>query len=282
MWRGHWSNITKRMNQLVRSAEFLLQTGSSAGSDYHGVSNNYLIPSVREVLADLRTFSSTHGSLLPSKAQNCLTSFLSKMERDFNRDSGYGPSGWSGVQGLITPLLAFASEFDFHLSNSDQIAKSLTERAFLHLQRSIVVDDQIAKKWQEALVRGELACEKLGAIHLLSHGIWAFKVDGAGERTDLILSRKIESETVQKTDTALVLTEWKVAKSNEIASKCMAALEQARRYSQGVLAGVELETTRYLVIVTEKNETLLSDEVIGQVRFSFINIAVNPSSPSKG
>jgi hypothetical protein len=31
-----------------------------------------------------------------------------------------------------------------------------------------------------------LACEKLAGVHLLLHGIWAFKVHAAGERTDLV------------------------------------------------------------------------------------------------
>src|ERR1700722_9028346 len=33
---------------------------------------------------------------------------------------------------------------------------------------------------------GSVACERLGAVHLLWHGIFAFKVDGSGARTDLI------------------------------------------------------------------------------------------------
>ena len=81
----------------------------------------------------------------------------------------------------------FKSEFELTVGGSVEHAKSLVERAFIHLQRTIVVDHDIRKKWKSAFNTGEIACERLGAVHLLSHGIWAFKADALGERTDLIL-----------------------------------------------------------------------------------------------
>jgi hypothetical protein len=35
---------------------------------------------------------------------------------------------------------------------------------------------------------GELACEKLGACHLLSDEAWAFKAVGAGENINLVMN----------------------------------------------------------------------------------------------
>lgn len=45
-----------------------------------------------------------------------------------------------------------------------------SKRAFLHLQRLLAVDADIRAKWKgafEAEHKGELSCEKLGAVHLL-------------------------------------------------------------------------------------------------------------------
>jgi hypothetical protein len=48
--------------------------------------------------------------------------------------------------------------------------------------------------------------EKLGAAHLLLHGIWAFKVSATGERTDLVPGEKLEiTPQVEAASEALVL-----------------------------------------------------------------------------
>ena len=64
------------------------------------------------------------------------------------------------------------------------MALRITERAFAHLQRSIIADDEIRKKWLSAFSDGETKCEKLGSVHLLSHGVWDLKLMlKRGERT---------------------------------------------------------------------------------------------------
>jgi hypothetical protein len=92
---------------------------------------------------------------------------------------------------------------------------------------------------------------ELGGAHLLLHGIWAFKVDGAGGRTDLVLGTPIKDmrEVVGSAD-ALVLTEWKIAKPENVETKITEAREQTKKYSEGVLGGIELDQYRYLVMVS--------------------------------
>src|SRR5258707_13086277 len=63
----------------------------------------------------------------------------------------------------------------FILSDTQEVLRSRADRAFEHLQRMIVADSDYKAKWQAAFDRGEEACEQLGAVHLLLHGIWAFK-----------------------------------------------------------------------------------------------------------
>ncbi|MDO9058436.1 MAG: hypothetical protein Q7U92_05360, partial [Bradyrhizobium sp.] len=55
---------------------------------------------------------------------------------------------------------------------------------------------------------------------------------------------------------------------------------QAKAYSGGILAGVELASHRYLVVVTKKQVQLPPDETEGAVIYRHINIAVEPQSPS--
>jgi hypothetical protein len=82
-----------------------------------------------------------------------------------------------------------------------------------------------------------VACEKLGAVHLLLHGIWAFKVNAAGKRTELVFQEPVSDGGAgpQYAD-GLVLTEWKLAPDGA-AKHFKNARSQARRYAQGSLAG---------------------------------------------
>jgi hypothetical protein len=84
---------------------------------------------------------------------------------------------------------------------------------FQHLQRLIVVDDEARRKWQAAFAKGEVECEKLGAVHLLGHGIWAFKIDARGGRTDLVYQEPAGGLIKeQQYAEGFVLTGWKIAK----------------------------------------------------------------------
>jgi hypothetical protein len=86
----------------------------------------------------------------------------------------------------------------------------LSERAFVHLNRSIVVYAAVQRNWKEAYSAGETECEKFGAVHLLAHGIWAFKVDGASGRTDLVYQEPLlDLLNVRRSGDGLVMTEWK-------------------------------------------------------------------------
>lgn len=156
-----------------------------------------------------------------------------------------------------------------------------------------MADPDIRDKWQRAFKKGETHCEKLGAVHLLSHGIWAFKAHGEKGRTDLVMNEPItDTSMIEKTSTALVLTEWKKYNGNDnkrenesLQDTILSAQVQARNYSSGVLGGVELVGYRYIVVVSEKS---LPAEFFGDkpgspddgVIYRHINIPVNPATPS--
>jgi hypothetical protein len=152
------------------------------------------------------------------------------------------------------------------------------------LQRSIVADEEQRGKWIQAFNEGkELDCEKLGGAHLLLHGIWAFKVNTEGERTDLVFNEPIvESSSIERTAEALVLTEWKrVLSPNKTEAMAAAARRQAARYTVGALGGVELRDYVFIVLVSKRYLTLPEDRLENGVRYQHINVAVDPKSPSK-
>jgi len=138
-------------------------------------------------------------------------------------------------------------------------------------------------RWRKAFDQSETACEKLGAAHLLWHGIWAFKVNTEGERTDLIMGDALHNrrDDIEEVAEALVLTEWKkVAKESELPKARNAAHKQAKLYAGSSLAGVELDAYRYLVLVTLRGLEMPPNIQEAGVLYRHINIAVAPFVPS--
>jgi hypothetical protein len=210
-----------------------------------------------------------------------LDDVLNKIENEF--PNLIGADAFHYVHVMVTLLVSFRAEFEYHLSDTAAVAMRLSERAFVHLQRSIVVDSELRRKWIEAFNKDEPACEKLGPVHPLLHGIWAFKVNTEGERTDLVFNEPIrESSSVERTAEALVLTEWKrVLSQIETEAKAAQARKQAARYTVGALGGVELAGYRFIVLVSKEHLTLPEDQSENGIRYQHINIAVDPKSPSK-
>ena len=166
------------------------------------------------------------------------------------------------VWAALVMLGAFESEMSFILSDVQEVIRARSELAFAHLQRSIVVDQAFRKKWKTAFKKGEVECEKLGAIHLLQHGIFAFKVDAAGARTDLVFQEPAGDLTAeQRYVDGFVLTEWKkAAQEAKAEQRFEEARAQARRYAQGALAGSELNMRRVVAIwLLTKNKGLQND-----------------------
>jgi len=107
-------------------------------------------------------------------------------------------------------------------------------------------------------------------------------VSGAGASTDLVFGEPVDesSEDLTSAD-ALVLTEWKKAESGAL-KIAESARKQADLYSAGILGGLELREYRYIVLVSKKRIKEMPDDVSqGGVTYRHINIAVEPSVPSK-
>jgi len=163
------------------------------------------------------------------------------------------------------------------------VQRSLIDRAFLHLQRCIVADEVYRARWKAAFDDRETACERLGGVHLLQFGIYAFKAQSTGEQTDLVLGTKLQiTPEIERASEALVLTEWKLIEAlGERDDKIEEAYRQAKSYSTGSLSGFELEFHRYLVLVSSDVIEMPDDRYDGPTIYHHKNVAVSPSQPSR-
>jgi hypothetical protein len=183
-YREEWDSISIRIRSLAESGTLYARLLESAKSDSYGMWKN-LGAHCRKIFGDIEEFEKLYRNELTPFACVTLKNHLDSDVINFgainNRES----------HAMMVSLLAFESEFSHKLRKRQERLRLLSERAFLHLQRTIAVDEVERDKWKNSFKSGELECEKLGSIHLLRHGIWAFKIDSLGARTDLVFSEPI-------------------------------------------------------------------------------------------
>ena len=281
-WYQEWQALSARIHGILDAGSFFYGALEHSSADDMSVRQKILLAGAEKIFKSLNKYLEEYQSTFPKEALESLKGFLEQSEIkifNFNPDPGQERGH---VQFALTSLAAFRSEFSYIIADTQAVALRITERAFAHLQRSIIADDQIRGKWLAAFSDGELKCEKLGSLHLLSHGIWAFKAHAEKGRTDLILNEPLlDTLMIEKTSTALVLTEWKVVRQeNELDAAIRSAYEQTKLYTAGVLSGIELVNYRYLVIVSKKSIKMPTDSIEGNVTYRHINLPVEPDNPS--
>lgn len=83
----------------------------------------------------------------------------------------------------------------------------------------------------------------------------------------------------------MVLTEWKVARPDDSEAAIERKLVQARlqlaRYAEGSLAGMELQTVRFVVLVSRDRLCMPDDLLMEHFDVRHINVAIAPRSPSR-
>lgn len=223
---------------------------------------------------------------LPAPIQVALGELIERSTRHefWKTNHGKAPEGWRAIGARVIAALAIIrGEIDHLLADPSLIAVSVTERAFKHLQWMIASDSEVGAKWQSAFAKGETTCERFGATHLLLHGIWAYKAHSPTARTDLVMAEPVEDRPeIRRVARALVLTEWKKANPstpNEIRRAASDGKRQASIYAGELLAGFDLRTVRYVIIVTEGRIKPPDDNPVGDITYRYLNLAVAPSSP---
>jgi hypothetical protein len=277
-WHKEWRELNSLVASLHRITMGLANSvGSRSGGDYHGVGDAMITPALLKARDTLRTFSSRHQGHLPANGDNLLQQLLQELPQFHG-----GLNGLPGTIALSTCLATICTQLEPHMQDSDEERIHIAERAFLHLQRIIVADDNAREAWQAAFARGEVACEKLGGVHLLHHGIYAVKSNAAGERTDLILGERLAiTPRLRRAADAIALTEWKLVRDPaQLNTEVDQARRQAARYAAGSLAGFEISSVRFLVTISEDVLVERDDDQDDNVTYRHINVAVSPSVPS--
>lgn len=286
-WIAEWRALSKRIDQLREAADFIVSCDRSVGAtgSAPGIADNWL-PTVKETAEDISDFLERNISLFHPDTQQVCRDYQRRYKETFRAQPGGNP--FQVIQYRLSLLLVFRAKLDHLIGDFELFARRTIERAFVHLQRTLIVDANLRNRWLEEFNRnGEVSVEKLGAVHLLLHGIWAFKVDSTGERTDLILGEPLKNfrDDINRAAEMLALTEWKIVKNSEskeeIDRVARTALQQAKLYASGSLSGLELEKWRYLILVSIERLKTPNDVEENGITFRHINIAINPASPSK-
>ena len=295
IWKRQWDALGARIDGFVDAvrafvpAPILPAVGASAlwptkEVDPKGIYDSSFFPAVSGIFASLNGFLVEHRESLPEAAAALLANLVATHRDLLAVPLAVNAHNINVLRSQAAVLAGFRTELSYALRDTQVHLRRLVERAFVHIQRSIVADPGVQERWKAAFDTNENACEKLGAVHLLLHGLWAFKAHSIGERTDLVTQQPLAEDEIQRIGPlvdGLVLTEWKVVRtSSEALSKMEEALLEARQYGKGSLAGFELTSARYVVLVSKDFLPNLVSRVDGGTTYTIVNIAVQPSSPS--
>ena len=276
-WKNEWNAIAARIDAIITTGNMLMQVFSKSNEDPLGMSGK-IIQQVVDLETSLQNFAVQYGGLLPNNASKALETYISS-----STQKNYIPSNpLLNTSSKLVGMHLLLSEVNYYLTDFSEIIKRQSERAFLHLQQIIVADSEAQRRWQNAFNKDGTDCERLGAAHLLHHGIFAFKAHTSQGRTDLVFGEPIINDEIARVADGLVLTEWKkVVKPSDRARKAGEARKQTTIYNASVLGGVELKDYRYIVLVSMKQLPTIADVSENGITYRHINIAVNPESPSK-
>ncbi|RZB30534.1 MAG: hypothetical protein SRB1_02814 [Desulfobacteraceae bacterium Eth-SRB1] len=162
-WLIEWQALSARIKSILDAGSFFYKALLPSAVDTRSVKKEILLKNAEKIFGNLKEFSENHQSVLPRIAVECLSEFLNK---PMLRDSGFFQPEkiWESgnVQFALTSLAAFQSEFNYIIADTQFIARRITERAFIHLQRCIVVDEEVRQKWVSTFNMHEPKCENLG------------------------------------------------------------------------------------------------------------------------
>jgi hypothetical protein len=274
---NQWRAIEARIEGLSEAAHLHVALLQVRNSDSFG-RGRVLGSQSLAIFSSIESFVQQFRQSLPVGATAAIDTFIAARRMLFNEERGTPDVHDERNRAVLVLLAALKSEISFLLHDIQPAIKARSELAFAHLQRSIAADPDFRTRWQAAYATGEVACERLGAVHLLSHGIYAFKASAAGARTDLVFQDAI-LETPQYVQ-GVVLTEWKKATSNSTERAFGEARRQAEQYTPGIFSGSELTGYRYAVVVSDKLGDVPADVQSQGVEFRHVLISVDPTSPS--
>lgn len=267
-WVSRWKNISGRILQLQEVSKAYFDSINSFGVDHYGIGGSSIIPAAKDLSLEIIELKRSFTKLPPK-----VVGLISKLEKNF---SGHKFTGIPGVGGAMVILGVFNSEMNYYLKDQEILVKENVRRSFHHLQRSLMADPELQRKWMVGFQESDHYVQKLGGLHLLMHGIWGFKVEENSERGDLISAGPIKLEEVESSGSSLVMTEWARVNPENAAEKARQAYAKAASYVGRDLPGTELRTERYLVLVSERPLAMPRNATDGEVEYVYVNVALNP------
>lgn len=273
-----WQPLSVRIHGLNEAAK--LDAALRPGNPAMTGSTAFLANQCDEIFAELEAFKNSFRNSLPGAALAVLERAARLHSQQLNQPGATREVNRGLTSNSLVHLQAIESAITFSLSGLEEQVLSTTERALQHLQRSLFVDDLLRQRWLNAFDKREEQIEALGAVHLLGHGIFAFKVNAAGARTDLVLPDSVPRD-VARYSTGIVLTEWKLTRpKDKPEAKFAEARTQAALYASGPLAAMELRRTRYAIVVSKQIVQCPPDEECNGVVYRNVNISLSPARPS--
>jgi hypothetical protein len=141
----HWFALSARIKGLQDAGELYARFMSYHQEDSYGAGKN-LREQCGKVVVALEEFRGAFAQTLPAEAMQALDRFLSsnlaKAAKDASAEHRAG-------RGALVALTALEAEITFILAGRQERIRVRSERAFLHLQRLLVADEDIRAKWQK-------------------------------------------------------------------------------------------------------------------------------------
>ena len=282
-WNKEWKAIESQIVEVDRLCSSTIDIKLVKPFDSLGVVRKIIFPACKTLLNRIDIYKSRYSLILPEQAIQAIDYSIEQLANKFDgvTATAIEPASLLFYKEIFNRL---RFDFNYFVNELEGSIYRKSERAFLHLQRTLAVNEEDRNRWKEAF-KHETHIEALGAVHLLSHGIWAFKVDSAGQRTDLVFQEAFTTETLESIRVAsegLVLTEWKLVKKlKDAEAKSKEAFKQVSIYGAESLAETELTRYRYLIMVSlEKLNEMPQDFEENGVKYRHINIAIEIESPS--
>jgi hypothetical protein len=161
-----WKPLSGRIRGLMQAGELHARFLGIRSADSYGRAKR-LRQQCEAILDALIAYDRAYDKSLPPAAAACIKEFNDKYGGLIRDASGTADLADERVWAALVLLGGLETELSFILSDTQEMIHVRSERAFAHLQRSIVADPEFRTKWQKAFDDGEVACEKLGGVHLL-------------------------------------------------------------------------------------------------------------------
>src|SRR5262249_17806597 len=156
-----WVALATKIKGLQQAGELYSRFQSYQMEDSYGA-GKFLREQCAVAVQALETFRSDFDATLPSEAKTRIDYFLRTSLARAAKDPS---TEERGTRAALIGLAGIEAEITFILSGRQEQIRARSERALLHLQRTLAVDEEVSAKWKKAHDKNEIACERRGSIH---------------------------------------------------------------------------------------------------------------------